>query len=103
MGHIKMNGKNILTQKRHMPYTISIPYLEFAIFNSIVLVILYVIFVATEVHPDTIFSHNNNIKITNYTDYLPLTHRPTYPLTTDSPTHQPNIHRPTEKIERLDN
>ena len=67
-----MNSKNILTQKRHMPYTISIPYLEFAIFNSIVLVILYVIFVATEVHPDTIFSHNNNIKITNYTDYLPL-------------------------------
>ena len=100
-----MNSKNILTQKRHMPYTISIPYLEFAIFNSIVLVILYVVFVATEVHPDTIFSHNNNIKMKTYTDHRPLTHRPTYPLTTDSLIDQPKIHRPTEKIlsERFDN
>ena len=95
MGQIKMNSKNILTQKRHMPYTISIPYLEFAIFNSIVLVILYVIFVATEVHPDTIFSHNNNIKITNYTDYLPLTHRPTYLPTDHRLTDPPTKHSPT--------
>ena len=42
MGHIKMNSKNILTQKRHMPYTISIPHLEFAIFTILTYVLLLI-------------------------------------------------------------
>ena len=42
MGHIKMNSKNILTQKRHLPYTISIPYLEFAIFTILTYVLLLI-------------------------------------------------------------
>ena len=78
----KMDCKNISTKKRHMPYIIQIHYLEFAIFASIVnlhrgvewvgsfltnfqkgeeenilfrLDDSYVVFVAAELHPDTIF------------------------------------------------